>query len=525
MTETEKILTGIIYAQSKQIEAQSKQIDAQSKQIDSLSSNIKKLLAQVKQLTALKEAKKSEKGRTRSNSKSSSSRGLEPKTKEKSTGKKASSNNFSFPKNIPVEEVRIDLPDDEKFDPITGKPFQFVREERYEYLMYEKVYKKLVVIRPVYGMGAELGMARMDLPESLLGNCKAHASLLAQIMVQRFLEHLPFYRQVEIFGRDGFSISRQALHGWYYELAEELKPLYELLRVWILKQNSIHVDETFAKRQLKGKDKLQQVYFWFISAYAGEFSRQNTASAKDAVCPDSQAVFLQYFENRQEKNAVEVLGDYNGKVHSDCYGAYEKAAKKEQFTWQICLVHCRRKFIKLTGHPLADKMIKLLGEIIHEDNKLMPLAPEERLRRRKSQIKPKLKSVIAELKKKRNRLEVDSNKALSEAFDYLLKREKYAQNFIEHADLCADNNRAERAIRPVKTGQRNWLFVGSEKGGEASAIMYSLLLTCKNLGINPQKWLTDVILNMPYTKPEDYPSLLPMNWQPRLGVLPECYKN
>ena len=118
MTETEKILTGIIDAQSKQIDAQSKQIDAQSKQIDaqskqidSLSSNIKKLLAQVKQLTALKEAKKSEKGRTRSNSKSSSSRGLEPKTKEKSTGKKASSNNFSFPKNIPVEEVRIDLPD------------------------------------------------------------------------------------------------------------------------------------------------------------------------------------------------------------------------------------------------------------------------------------------------------------------------------------------------------------------------------------------------------------------------------
>ena len=136
--------------------------------------------------------------------------------------------------------------------------------------------------------------------------------------------------------------------------------------------------------------------------------------------------------------------------------------------------------------------------------------------------------VLTDLKKLRNDLKVDASDKLSKAFDYILKREKHFTAFLDDADLLIDNNRAERAIRPVKIGQRNWLFIGSEKGGEASAIMYSFLLTCKNLGVNPQEWLTGVIRNLPYTPESELKSLLPQNWKPQINkispFLPTDYK-
>ena len=529
MTDLEEKQADQIIALTTIIQDQSKQISDQSKQIRTQNESLKKLMAQVEQLTALANMNKSEKSSRRKSGDASTRRSDVSSNPKKEKKKTPSSNNMSFPEGIPEEVIRIDLPNCDKYDPITGKAFALIDENRYEYLVFEKVYKKLVVIQPVYGMGSELGVAKMDLPERLL-NTKADASLLAHIMVRRVLEHTPFYRQVESFVRDGFSISRQALNSWFYSLAKALMPLHSLQKEWILEQNALHVDETFVKRQIKGKDKLKDTYMWFIAARANEIESSTlpTQAGDDCVVPDQQVVWMQFFENRNHENALKILEGYGGKVHSDCYQAYEKMADDGQFTWQACLVHARRKFVKANADPIAMDFDLRLAKIIYEDNQLWNLDERERLRRRRTEIRPLMDGVLTDLKKLRNDLKVDASDKLSKAFDYILKREKHFTAFLDDADLLIDNNRAERAIRPVKIGQRNWLFIGSEKGGEASAIMYSFLLTCKNLGVNPQEWLTGVIRNLPYTPESELKSLLPQNWKPQINklspFLPTDYK-
>ena len=227
MTELEK-------KQADQIIALTEVIQQQSKQIEIQNESLKKLLNQVGELTNLLNMKKSEKSSSRRKSGDASCRKSNAQKKKDSDKKQKapSTNNLVFPKDIPEEIIRVDLPACEKIDPITSKPFTVIDENRYEYLAFEKIYKKVVIIQPVYGMGSELGVAKMDLPEKLLIT-KVDASLLAHVMIRRFLEHTPLYRQVESFVRDGFSISRQALSSWFYAVAEALKPLHLLQKKWI----------------------------------------------------------------------------------------------------------------------------------------------------------------------------------------------------------------------------------------------------------------------------------------------------
>jgi transposase len=528
MIETEKKLLALmttLEAQNKLIEAQAEQLQNLTKAVSLLQEREKELMLLVNEKSArieelLKEIYCAKSEKRPAIDRNQSARSITPSPKRKDSKKKG--NKFQMPKGLPEEIIDIDLFDFEKTDPDSGEIFPVLAEERKEILVKTVTYKKITMVRKVYAGGAKYGILRAAWPEQVLNQSSMDASLKADIIISRCLEHQPFNRQVENFQRDGFKTTRQTVNQSFIDIAFELEPLYKLLQKDILAMNVVHADETFLKQQAKGKanGKLKDCYMWFLCARAKEIAHATLPaqqSGQDCVLPDRSLIYIEFADNRRHENAENIIKDFRGKLHSDCYEAYEKMARSGQVTWQACLTHARRKFIKAPDTPLNKRIIKIMSKIIDGDNKLWEFDPEKRLCKRQSQIKPLTKDLMELLEQKKDESSVQVCKKTAEAFNYFLSRKENFLSFLDDPELMVDNNLAERAIRPIKVGLRNWLFIGSARGGQAAAIMYSLVLTCKNIGVDPKAWLTDVIRNFPYTPEEELSSLLPQNWTPQVN--------
>lgn len=505
MTELEQILTETTRQQAAQINHLIEQMDALRALCEKQSEQLEELLKGKRKKTVHKDGSLRDK----------------PENKGSvSKGKKSGGNKPRPPQNCPEEVIEVDVLGDEKINPDNGRPFAIVDvEERIRYVR-EVSWKKLIFRRNVYGGGPKYGMIRADWPEQVLDNCCFEAETLASLIVRRTLEHLPFTRQAEMLQREGFPISRQSLCEAFIRCAEQLGALYELLKLEILNQRAIHIDETFVKEKEAvgtGNGKLKQSYLWFICARAQQVAHQTLPPlqpTKDTVRPDQSLIYIEYADNRRHEN-TDIIGNYDQALHSDCFAGYEKRADKKQYTWQTCNTHAARKFEEAPGTPMNKKIVRMFKKFIKEDNQLWGVSREERKRRRQSEIKPLFDEVVKYLKKMQKLEAVRINKKTNDAFAYFLSREKYFGNFLDDPDLMCDNNLAERGIRPVKIGLKNWLFLGSPRGGRAHSIAYSLLLTCRNLGVNPKEWLTHVLRNLPSTPKEDLHTLLPHKWTPQ----------
>ena len=537
MTELEKKQAQQIADLIEQNQALIEQNQALNEQVQSIVTLANNQSARIEDLLKQLYGKKSEKrtGKIKSGSARQAEK-KEPlsKTKKKTKKKKKkSSNNFQMPEDIEEEVIFIDVFDCEKTNPETGQLFPVIDEERRELLTREVVYKKIIIVRKVYGGGLKYGVIKAEWPQQLLQHSSMDAGLKASISVKRTLEYQPFYRLVENFIREGFKTTRQTLNKDYIELAFSLEPLYKLLQLSILERKAIYADETFLKQQVKSSanGKLKDCYMWFLCARAQEVASATIPllqAGQNSILSDNSLIYIEFADNRRHENAGKIIGDFKGRLHSDCFEAYEKLANDDIITWQPCWVHARRKFIKAPDTPLSEKIIGIMSEIISSDEKDKNLSNESRQKKRTEKIKPLVKKLLKILEEKTDSKQVQVCKKLSEAFNYFLKREKHFLRFLDDPELTVDNNLAERAIRPLKIGSKNWLFIGSNKGGKAAAIMNSLLLTCKNIGVDPQAWLTNVIRNMPYTEEENLKSLLPQNWvpinNPKSAYLPAHYQ-
>jgi transposase len=427
----------------------------------------------------------------------------QPKSGKKKKKKAGSLNRLVFPEGLEVEDVRIDIPEDEKIDPLTGKSLALIGENIIEKLAITPATHKIIrFIQPVYGAGKS-GVVKMELPENIPFNCMADASLISDCMVKRFCDHLPFYRQCQIYARNNFHVSRQTLDKWFLDTSKALTPLFILLKEVILKSPAIHVDETPVKLLVKGKGKAHQAYMWVLCG-----SPPGT---------DKRLVWMHFADNRRHENAKILIGDYAGVVHSDAYEAYEVLAALDVFIWAPCLVHARRKFIDATEGPIRDKAIDLMSQMMknEKDARENHITGEALLKMRKNKQGPIFEELVEFLELQQVSIAAMTSKSLGGAIAYFLKRKDSFRNFITNEHALMDNNHAENAIRPLAIGRKNWLFAGSKNGGESAAGMYSLLLSCKNLGINPQEYLEDVMRNLPYTAKEDLINLLPHKWAPK----------
>jgi transposase len=321
--------------------------------------------------------------------------------------------------------------------------------------------------------------------------------LLADIITQKFVDHLPLYRIAEKFSRDRINISRRLLSQWVVEAGMALKPLYHAMKERILQSYRLHIDESPV--DIFDSPKLAQGYMWVLVGGFGS---------------DPPYRFYAFYENRKHEHAAELLGSYSGIIHSDKYGAYETYIRKNGNVWCPCWAHIRRKFYEAEMGDLTLRawVLEQIQELFAIEEIAWTLHPTERVQLRQSRAVPIIDVLIDRIKKRLTEGIILPKSKFKEALGYFCSLIPYLKNYTQHASARLDNNPAERAIRPLAIGRKNWLFVGSENSGEATAALLSLTQTCRALNINPRIYLEDVCRRIMGHSANKLYELLPDEW-------------
>ena len=324
------------------------------------------------------------------------------------------------------------------------------------------------------------------------------AGLLAHVMVAKFADHLPLYRQEKIFGRAGLAIARSTLAQWVGQTGVQLQPLVDALREAVLGQRVIHADETPVQMLTPGEKKTHRAYVW---AYG------TTPFA------DLKAVVYDFSPSRAGEHARNFLGQWNGKLVCDDFAGY-KASFEQGVTEIGCMAHARRKFFELHAtnkSQLAEqalRYIQLLYEIEHE---VRDLEPDLRRRIRQEKAVPVMDALHAWMITQR--LLVHDGSAISKALDYSLKRWTALSRYLDDGAVPIDNNWAENQIRPWALGRKNWLFAGSLRSGKRAAAIMSLIQSARLNGHDPYAYLKDVLTRLPTQRASEITELLPHRWR------------
>jgi transposase len=432
---------------------------------------------------------------------------FEPKQEEISYRRAKSAKNrgadtISFPDDLPVKRVELDLPCDQKICPETGLPLVCIGSEVSRKLgRTPESFFIVEYVRFKYASKArpELGVSTATLPDAIIPRCPADESLLASVLVAKYADHLPLNRLAEIFARSGVKISRQTLSKWVLTLGAALSPLYDELGRQILQSGQVFADETPILMQIDDKGRCQTAYMWTYVGGGGA---------------DPPYRYYQFRTNRNHEHALATLKGYQGLLHSDKYGVYEVLAQKDGIVWCPCMAHVRRKFVEAEGgDPVFRRnVLRRIRYLFMLERAAWKRTPEERLRIREKIEKPLLERLTRIIKERAMAGGLLPKSNLAKAINYYLGLEPYLGNYLAHPDARMDNNVAERAVRPLAVGRKNWLFVGSEDGGRAAATILSLVQTCRNLGINPQDYLEDVMRRVMSHPARFVHQLLPNNW-------------
>lgn len=405
-----------------------------------------------------------------------------------------------LPDDLPVETTVLDILNEQKVCQETGKLLVQIGVEISHKLAHKPgSYYIKEIIRPKYAhpQKEENGILTVDLPDTLLPKCKADESLLAEIITKKFADHLPLYRVAEIFKREGIVISRKLLSQWVIRSAMALKPLYDEMLKRVLSSKNIFIDESPVK--LWETEKCRQAYMWVV---VGGYEA-NPAYR-----------IYEFKENRCHDNVLNILKDYRGGLHSDKYGAYQKLAEKKIITWFPCFSHIRRKFFEAEAGDSAFRqwVLRKIRYLFMLERVAWARSPEERLRIRQEKEVPIIDELIEKIKARLVDGRILPKSKLKEAMGYFCSLIPYLKNYTNDAFARLDNNVAERAVRPLAIGRKNWLFFGSPDGGEAGAILFSLVQTCRGLGINPREYLEDVMRRIMGHNSQKLYELLPDNW-------------
>ncbi len=408
-----------------------------------------------------------------------------------------------LPANLPIVSQFIDLPEEAKVCPETGVPLVKIGEETTSKLAHKPgSYFIKQIVRPKYANPqlSENGVYISELPESLLNRCQADESLLADILVKKFADHLPLYRQSEMMRRDGIHISRQILCQWVLRAGLALKPLYNEMIDRILKSENVFYDETPIQMLSPGKGKTHQAYMWVL--VGGKSSN-----------PGYRIYDFQL--NRCHHHAANMLKGYNGVLHSDKYGAYEALANAKKLIWCPCWSHIRRKFFEAeSGDPeFRDWVLRQIRYLFMFEKVAWARSEEERLRIRQEKEVPIIDRLIEAVKKKLVDGVILPKSKFKVALGYFCSLIPHLKNYTKYAYARMDNNVAERAVRPLAIGRKNWLFVGNEDGGEAAAVIFSLIQTCRALEVNPREYLEDVMRRLMSHNSQKLHELLPDQWK------------
>ena len=425
---------------------------------------------------------------------------IKPDPQKRKKPKRNGQDKVTLPEDIPVETTILDVPDSEKVCPETGEPLIKIGEEKTYRLAHKPgSYYVKETIRPKYAhpRDKDKGIKIADLPDAIIPKGKADESLLAEIAVQKFNDHLPLYRIAQIMKRAGISISRKLLSQWIVKLGLELELLYQEMLKKALNSKQLFMDETPVSLQSKGKCK--KAYIWVM------------VGGKEGIDPPYRV--YNFRESREHKHGIELLKNYRGIIHSDKYAVYEKLAQKEGTIWTPCWAHVRRKFFDIPGEtPFKKYILRKIKYLFWFERIAWSRSPEKRLKIRKEKEEPIINELIEKAKEKLIEGKVLPKSNLGKALNYFCGLQKNLKTYLYHPYAQISNNVAERAIRPLAIGRKNWMFFGSKYGGKAGAILLSLMQTCKALKINPRIYLEDIFQKIMNHPPERISELLPDQW-------------
>ncbi|WP_338501956.1 IS66 family transposase [Pseudomonas poae] len=323
------------------------------------------------------------------------------------------------------------------------------------------------------------------------------AGLLAHIMVAKFADHLPLYRQEKIFGRAGLPIARSTLAQWVGQTGVQLQPLVEALREAVLAQRVVHADETPVQMLAPGEKKTHRAYVW---AYC-----TTPFSALKAVVYD-------FSPSRAGEHARNFLGTWNGKLVCDGFAGY-KAGFEGGITEIGCMAHARRKFFDLhvaNKSQLAEQALHSIGGLYEVERKAKEMSDEDRWRLRQEMAIPIAEKLHEWMLAQREL--VPEGSATAKALDYSLKRWVALTRYLNDGAVPIDNNRVENTIRPWALGRSNWLFAGSLRSGKRAAAIMSLIQSARMNGHDPFAYLKDVLTRSPTQRASAIDQLLPHQW-------------
>jgi len=322
--------------------------------------------------------------------------------------------------------------------------------------------------------------------------------LLAHLLVAKYADHLPLYRQEQIFTRAGVTIARSTLAEWVGRCGVELQPLVDALRDCLLQEAILHGDETPVPMLAPGKKKTHQAYVWAFAS--------TRASAL-------QGVVYEFKESRAGKHARAFLQDWQGKLVCDDFTGY-KAGFEQGITEIACWAHARRKFYDLVDtqkSQIAEQAVNYIGQLYQIEAECQTFPAREKQLIRQTHSKPIVDVLHQWLLGQRQR--VPKGSPIFKAIHYTLKRWDALVRYLEDGAVPIDNNWVENRIRPWALGRSNWLFAGSLRGGQRAAAVMSLIQSARIHGHDPYAYLNDVLTRLPTQKASAIAELLPHNWQ------------
>ncbi|ERM13533.1 transposase IS66 [Pantoea ananatis BRT175] len=326
-------------------------------------------------------------------------------------------------------------------------------------------------------------IVQAPMPSKPIERSYAGPGLLARIVTAKFAEHTPHYRQSEIYRRQGVELSRATLGRWSGAVSELLEPLYKLLRQYVLMPGKVHTDDIPVPVQEPGSGKTRTARLW---VYVRD--DRNAGSQLPA------AVWFAYSPDRKGVHPQQHLARYSGILQADAYGGYNALYKDDRITEAACMAHARRKIHDVharTPTGITTEALRRIGELYAIEAEIRGSPAEERLAVRKAQTVPLMQSLYDWIQVQMTELSRHSDTA--KAFAYLLKQWDALNLYCSNGWAEIDNNIAENALRCVALGRKNWLFAGSDAGGERAAVLYSLIGTCRLNGVEPEAWLRYVI--------------------------------
>jgi transposase len=365
-----------------------------------------------------------------------------------------------------------------------------------------------VTVRPKFACRACGEIAQAPAPDDRpIDKGLPTAGTLAQVVIAKYLNHMPLHRQAAHYARLGVLLATTTLYGWVEAVARDLAPIADRLLDLLRRRTKIHADDTPVTVLNPGRAGTHDGRFW---VYADDTRPRGGVEPSIAV--------LRFSAGRSGQHPGQHLAGFTGTLQADAFSGFDHLYRGGAMVEAGCLGHARRKLVDLVrakGSPVAAEGVRQIAALYCIERRIYGLSPAERLAVRQGEAVPRLTELRTWLTERLS--QVAPRSELAKALGYLNAQWDALVRYAADGTLEIDNLIAERALRGITLGRKNWNVIGSDAAGAVAAVIYSLIETCKLNAINPEAYLSDVIARIGRTRMRDLDTLLPFNWRPPDG--------